>query len=114
MAETSYGPVAVWAAVLAIGAVTFCLRLSFLALFGRVDDVPPRLERALRFVPAAVLSALVVPALVTVEASAAATLLDRRLLAGAVAGAVAWRTEDVFATIAAGMVALWTLSALPL
>ena len=112
MAETGYGPVAVWAVVVAVGVVTYCLRVSFFALFGRVDDVPPRLGRALRFVPAAVLSALVVPALVTVEASAAATLSNPRLLAGVVAGAVAWRTEDVFATIAAGMVALWTLTAL--
>jgi len=109
VAETGYGPAAVWALVAAIGAVTFAIRLSFIALFGRLDRVPPRVERALRFVPAAVLSALVVPALVTVRATPHATLLDDRLLAGLVAGAVAWRTEDIFATIAAGMVALWVL-----
>lgn len=114
MAETAYGPAAVWTAVVAIGAVTYAVRLSFFALFGYLDDVPPRLKRALRFVPAAVLSALVVPALVTFEGSAAATLSNPRLLAGVAAGVVAWRTEDIFATIAVGMVALWTLSALPL
>jgi len=44
---------------------------------------------------------------VTLRPSVAATLLDERLIAGAVAGAVAWRTERVFATIVAGMATLW-------
>jgi branched-subunit amino acid transport protein len=38
------------------------LRLSFIALLGRVET-PPFLGRALRFVPAAVLTAVVIPLL---------------------------------------------------
>jgi branched-subunit amino acid transport protein len=106
---TSYGPVSVWGVIVAIGVVTFLIRVSFIALFGRLDTVPPRVEQALRFVPAAVLSALVAPALVTVEPTVVGTLTSDRLVAGAVAAAVAWRTENVFATIGVGMVALWTL-----
>lgn len=98
-----------WGVVLAIGALTFAIRFSFLFLFGRVETVPPRLGRALRFVPPAVLAALVVPSLLTLEGSAAATLADGRLLAGGVAAVVAWRTEDVLATVAGGMVALWAI-----
>ena len=49
-----------WLTILGVGVVTFALRLSFIALLGRVE-VPPFLERALRFVPAAVLTAVVVP-----------------------------------------------------
>jgi len=106
---TEYGPAAIWAAVAVIGLATFGIRLSFIYLFGRVDEVPDRVERVLRFVPPAVLAALTVPALVTLRPTATATLLDERLLAGLAAALVAWRTEDVFATIAAGMATLWVL-----
>lgn len=99
----------IWAAIILIGVATYGFRLSFIHLFGRIEEVPRRVERALRFVPPAVLAALVAPSLVTVEPSVVATLVDERLLAGVVAGVVAWRTENVFATIAAGMVTLWLL-----
>lgn len=106
---TGHGPAAIWLAVVAIGLATYAIRLSFIHLVGRVDGLPPVAERALRFVPPAVLAALALPALVTVEPTARATLLSPRLLAGGVAAAVAWRTEDVLATVVAGMAALWTL-----
>ena len=96
-----------WVAIVAIGAITYGIRLSFIHLFGRIDGVPARVQRPLRYVPAAVLAALVLPRLVAVEPTVVATLLDERLIAGVVAGAVAWRTENVFATITVGMVVLW-------
>lgn len=99
----------VWVAIVVIGVVTYGIRLSFIHLFGRIDGVPARLQRPLRYVPPAVLAALVLPDLVTLRPSVAATLLDERLIAGVVAGAVAWRTENVFATIATGMGTLWLL-----
>ncbi|QKY18037.1 AzlD domain-containing protein [Halorubrum sp. CBA1229] len=97
----------VWLAIVLIGVATYGFRLSFIHLFGRIDEVPPRIKRPLRYVPPAVLAALVLPDLVTLGPSVTATLLDERLIAGAVAGVVAWRTENVFATIAVGMGVLW-------
>ncbi|TKX77580.1 AzlD domain-containing protein [Halorubrum sp. SD626R] len=97
----------VWAAIVVIGVATYGFRLSFIHLFGRIDEVPQSVKRTLRYVPPAVLAALVFPDFVTLESSLIATLADERLIAGAVAGAVAWRTENVFATITVGMVALW-------
>lgn len=97
----------VWVAILLIGVATYGFRLSFIHLFGRIDEVPARIKRPLRYVPPAVLAALVLPDLMTLRPSVAATLLDERLIAGAVAGAVAWRTENVFATITVGMATLW-------
>jgi branched-subunit amino acid transport protein len=108
-ATTSYGPAAVWGVIVAVGVATFCIRLSFIYLFGRIDRVPPAVTRALRYVPAAVLAALVVPAVVSVEPSLTGTLTADRFLAGAAAAAVAWRTENVTATIVVGLVALWVL-----
>jgi branched-subunit amino acid transport protein len=106
-ATTTHGPASVWAVIVAVGVATFCIRLSFIYLFGRIDTVPPGVTRALRYVPAAVLAALVVPAVVSVEPSAVETLTADRFLAGAVAALVAWRTEDVTATIVVGLAALW-------
>ncbi|KTG09113.1 branched-chain amino acid ABC transporter permease [Haloprofundus marisrubri] len=116
---TTYPATTVWVVVLAIGVLTFAIRFSFIALFGVLDRrsgddesdqaVPPRVAAALRYVPPAVLAALVFPAVVTVEPTVAETLSNERLLAGGAAAAVAWRTENVLATIAVGMAVLWTL-----
>lgn len=105
---TSYGAPAILAIVVVIGLATYAIRLSFIALLGRVDEMPAWLERALRFVPAAVLAALVAPAFVTLQPGAGGQELDK-LVAGTVAAGVAWRTEDVLATMVAGMGALWAI-----
>ena len=97
----------VWVAIVVIGIATYSFRLSFIHLFGRIDEVPRRIRRPLKYVPPAVLAALVFPDLVTIRPGIVATLADERLIAGVVAGVVAWRTENVFATIAVGMVVLW-------
>ncbi|QZX98410.1 AzlD domain-containing protein [Halobaculum rubrum] len=102
---TSYGPLSIWAVIVAGGLATFAIRLSFIHLFGRVDEVPPWLERALVYVPAAVLAALVAPDFAPASATVEAALTPE-LLGGAAAVAAAWRTEDVLWTVAAGMVGL--------
>ena len=101
------GSARVWVAIVLIGVTTYGFRLSFIHLFGRTDEVPDGMKRALRYVPPAVLAALVFPYLISIEPTVAATLADERLIAGVAAGVVAWRTENVFATITVGMVALW-------
>lgn len=105
---TSYADPVLWGVIVAVGVLTFAIRLSFIALFGYLDEVPDLAERALRYVPPAVLAALVVPALVVIQPEAGSLALDR-LLAGTLAGAVAWRTENVFATMGVGMGVLWVM-----
>ena len=99
-----------WLTMVVMGLITFALRVSFIALSGRLE-MPPLVKRALRFVPAAVLSAIVVPALVFREDTLDLTLNNEKLLAGALAALVAWATRSIIWTIVAGMVALWTLQA---
>lgn len=103
---TSYGPAAIAAVIAVVGLLTFAIRFSFVGLVGWIDGLPSRLERALRFVPAAVLAALVAPSVVVVDPGTG--LAVDKLLAGGVAVAVAWRTEGILTTLAAGMVTLWT------
>jgi branched-subunit amino acid transport protein len=101
---------ALWLTILGAGTVTFALRLSFIALLARVET-PLLLERALRYVPAAVLTAVVVPLLFYADGALDVSIGNERLLAGVVAGLIAWRTRSVPLTLVGGMAALWTLQA---
>ncbi len=101
-----------WLPALAVaGLVTFATRLSFIALLGRVD-VPPFFRRALRYVPPAVLSAIIFTEVLVRDGAPDLSPGNVRLLAGAAAALVAWRTRNVLLTIAVGMAALWTARAL--
>lgn len=97
-----------WLSVIGMGLITFSIRLSLILLWERVY-VPPAIQQALRFVPAAVLSAIILPELLQPGGQLDISLGNARLLAGLVAMLVAWRTKNVLFTIAAGMVLLWIL-----
>ncbi len=97
-----------WTAIAVIGAGTFLIRASFLFLYGHLD-LSPTAERALELVPAAVLAALVAPAVLA--PGGAPTVADPRVPAAALALLVAWYTEDILATIGVGLVALVVLQA---
>ena len=96
----------IWVIIIVIGLITFAIRLSFILLFG-VVDVPPLLRRALRFVPGAILSAIILPDLLLQDEKLSLSLGNERLLAGGIAILVAWRTKNVLLTIAVGMAAFW-------
>jgi branched-subunit amino acid transport protein len=98
----------IWLVMLLGGALTFGMRISFVFLFGRIE-IPATVKRALRFVPPAVLSAIIMPALILRNQSPDFSLGNYRLIAGAVALLVAWRTKSVLVTILSGMAALLLL-----
>jgi branched-subunit amino acid transport protein len=96
-----------WLPVLAVaGLLTFATRLSFIAILGSVD-VPPILKQALRYVPPAVLTAIVFTEVLIRDGVADPSPRNLRLLASVAAALVAWRTRNVLLTIAVGMAALW-------
>jgi branched-subunit amino acid transport protein len=94
---------------LGMAVVTYATRVTMIALLGK--QLPPLVQRWLRYVPAAVLAALIAPA---------ALMPQGRLEWGphtpavAVATIVAWRTRNVLATITVGMVVFYALRALGL
>lgn len=104
-------PTRLWTIVAAVAVGTFAFRLSFLAIVGRVDAVPPGAERALQFVAPAVLAAVLLPSLVVADGSVA-VVGNVRLLAGLVGAVVAWRTESIVWTMVAGIGALVLLQQL--
>lgn len=85
-----------WWTLLGMAAVTFALRASFLVLPPGIET-PPLLRRALRYVPAAVLTAIWAPEVL---------VWNEQFLAGVVGVAVAWRWRMTFATIIGGLLAL--------
>jgi len=99
----------IWVLIFAVGAITYTARLSFIALFAR-RDMPPLLAEALKHVPVAMLTAIVVPAVVFLPVGV--LRLDwsnPKLAAALVAGAVAWWSRSAVTTIVVGMGALWLL-----
>ena len=102
---------AIWLLFVGAAVGTFALRYSFIFLFGKVE-VPVWLQKALRFVPASVLAALVFPALLYPNGSFDFSLNNIHLLAGIGGGLVAWKTKDVLWTIIVGMGLFWLLQLL--
>jgi branched-subunit amino acid transport protein len=100
-----------WLVILVAGLVTFATRLSFIFLLDRIT-VPDWFRRGLRFVPVAVLSAIILPELTSPNGSLFISWRNPQLLAGMVAILVAWRTRNVILTILAGMAALLIFQAL--
>jgi len=98
-----------WAVIIAIATGTFLMRLSFIVMFGYLSTIPSRIEIALDLVPAAVLTALVIPPVLLTNGSLSISLDNARLPAALVATGVAWRTENMILTLGAGMSVLWAL-----
>lgn len=88
--------------ILGMAAVTFGVRYPVLAIFSRVQ-FPDVVIRALRFVPVAVLTAIVVPALMMPEQTLNLTLQNAYLIAGIISVGVAWYTKKLLPTIVIGM-----------
>lgn len=102
----------VWFVIVAAGVGTFLIRLSFIQLLGEMDEIPPAVNNALRFIPVAVLAALVLPRLLYLDGTLALSVDNHRLLAGLLAAVVAWRTESMLATLTTGMGVLYVLNGL--
>lgn len=98
----------IWLTMISVGILTFLTRFSFIALLERWQ-APLIVQRALRFVPVAVLTAIIIPELVLNTGKLDVSPTNLRLLAGLVAVLVAWKTKNVVWTILAGMAVFWML-----
>lgn len=91
-----------------MAVVTYAIRYPVIALLGRFT-IPQSVLAPLKFVPPAVLSAIIVPALLMPQGEIDLALTNTRLLAGGLAILVAWRTKNLLLTIMIGMIGLWVL-----
>ena len=99
----------IWFIMVATGIFTFGTRFIMLSRVAS-GKLPAWLVEALNFVPIAVLTAIIVPAVLIDPATKNFSILDNpRLLAALIAIAVALITRQVITTIAAGLTTLWIL-----
>lgn len=99
----------IWMVIILSGLVTLALRLSFIELAGRLT-LPDSFTRALRFVPAAVLAAIIMPALMAAPGGGLdLSPINPKLIAGAIAAYITWRTGSMLITIFVGLPLLWAL-----
>jgi len=99
-----------WLTIFSMGVVTFLIRLSFIIAWGRFE-MPPLVRRSLRFVPPAVLSAIILPELLRPNSAPIdLSLGNARWIAGLVAALIAWRTRNALLTIVTGMIVFWIIS----
>jgi branched-subunit amino acid transport protein len=101
------GALKLWSVVVVVGVLNYLSRVSFIAIFAR-RHVPVLLARAFRYVPAAMLTALVLPMIVVAPGTPVIASAPR-IVAAIVAGVVAFVTHSTLKTLATGMLTLWVL-----
>jgi branched-subunit amino acid transport protein len=98
----------IWFVMLATGFVTFLMRVSmFSGLIKR--PLPDAVEDVLKFVPTAILSAIVSASIFIDKPTQEINLLNNFSVAALMAAGVAFVTRSVLWTIAIGMAVLWGL-----
>lgn len=98
-----------WWTLLGMGLVTFGVRVIPLLAVERMP-IPARARDALAYVPIAVLSAIIAQEVLAPGDHVSLSLSNDRLLAATAAILIAWRTKNILATIAGGMLLLWLLA----
>jgi branched chain amino acid efflux pump len=88
--------------ILGMMLVTFGVRYPMLAIVGRLE-LPANVVRALRYVPVAVLTAIIVPAVLMPKGAIDIGIDNAHLVVALVAVIVSWRTKNLLATIVIGM-----------
>lgn len=101
----------IWSMIISIGLATFGLRYFPVALLARLE-LPGWLKRALVYVPPAVLTAIITPALFFPGSTPTISPDMPRIVAASLAVLIAWRTRSVLWTVTLGMLFLWGLQAL--
>jgi branched-subunit amino acid transport protein len=91
--------------ILGMALVTFGIRYPLLAVLGKVP-LPEPILRGLKYVPAAVLTAIIVPATVYKDDKLVISYTNDYLIAAIVSVLVAWRTKNLLLTIIFGMATL--------
>ena len=97
----------IWLVIVMSGIFTFSTR--FVMLSGWIArGLPNWLIDALTFVPIAVLTAIIVPAVIIDPVSQQIDVMNNpRLIAATIAATIALLTGNVIATISSGLAALW-------
>ncbi len=98
-----------WAVVIGLAIGTFLIRYSFIGLFAN-RDIPPWLDRSLKFMVPAIFAAIVFSGVVMANGQIAGFEQWPRFVAALVALAIAvWKNGNMVWTVVSGMLALHLL-----
>ena len=100
-----------WIIILGGMTVTYLIRLSFF-IFIPPDRLPEWFRRGLRYIPPAILAALITPDLLLLDGTLHLSFANHRLVAGSIAALVAWRTRNTWLTIVSGLLTFGLLALL--
>ena len=89
--------------VAGMALMTFLIRYPTMVLVGKIP-LPDRVFRALRYVPPAVLAAIIVPSVLMPDGqNVSLSPTNSYLVAGIIAVLISWRTKNLLLTIVLGM-----------
>lgn len=91
-----------WLTIIVLTVATILTRSSFF-LLGQTVKLPPKVQHALRYAPAAALAAIVAPDLVLANGALQLTWMNPKLVAGLGAALFFVTTRHLLGTIVAGM-----------
>jgi branched-subunit amino acid transport protein len=91
-------------------AVTFLTRYPMMLLVSRIE-VPAQMTQAFRYVPIAVLSAIIAPIIFVQDGQISIQINNHFLLAALISVFISWRTRNLLLTIVLGMLAFILLRA---
>jgi branched-subunit amino acid transport protein len=97
-----------WIAIAGVALSTFGLRASFV-LFADPHRFPHWFRHALKFVPPAVLAAIVAPGLAMPDGTLDLSPTNPRLVAGLAAMVATFHARNTVAAVGVGMATLWAL-----
>jgi branched-subunit amino acid transport protein len=92
--------------VAGMAIVTFLVRYPVLAFVSKLH-LPPAINSALKYVPPAVLAAIVVPGALLPEGTLDLSLNNTFLVGAVLAVIIAWRGKNLLLTIVLGMILFW-------
>lgn len=92
----------IWLTIVLLTVATILTRSSFFFL-GHAVKLPPKVQHALRYAPAAALAAIVAPDLLLADGALHLTWMNPKLMAGIGAALFFIATRHLLGTIVAGM-----------
>lgn len=104
---SAMGTGAFWVTLIVGTLIAFGFRSSFLIRTDWFDRLGPRSKTVLTLLGPVALAAIVGPRFIALEGSLGDSL--EKVMAGVIAGYIAWRTRSVLATIVVGVVTLTLL-----
>lgn len=95
-----------WVLIFCMAAITFGIRYVLLATSGRWT-LPPNIERSLKYVPVAVLSAIIIQTILVQSDDGTLSVNHAFLWSAVVAFVVARLSESLMTTVIAGLLFYW-------